>query len=89
MVDVFAHGMLSMAYLGRLLTDWVSPQGLREFTVRFIGIVELGNRLTCSGEVTKVTETGGEWIARIDIQAKNEFGDIKAVGHALIEMDKR
>jgi acyl dehydratase len=23
MDDVFAHGMLSMAYLGRLLTNWV------------------------------------------------------------------
>jgi acyl dehydratase len=23
--DVFAHGMLSMAYLGRLLTNWTPP----------------------------------------------------------------
>ena len=29
MPDVFAHGMLSMAYLGRMLTDW-QPQFLRK-----------------------------------------------------------
>ena len=27
--DVFAHGMLSMAYLGRLLTDWVPQDRIR------------------------------------------------------------
>jgi acyl dehydratase len=31
--DVFAHGMLSMAYLGRLLTDWVDPQAIRSYRV--------------------------------------------------------
>jgi acyl dehydratase len=36
--DVIAHGMLSMAYLGRLLTDGVSQQALRSFRVRFIAI---------------------------------------------------
>ncbi|HEY3709529.1 MAG TPA: MaoC/PaaZ C-terminal domain-containing protein [Amycolatopsis sp.] len=33
--DVFAHGMLSMAYLGRLLTDWVPQERIRSFAVRF------------------------------------------------------
>jgi acyl dehydratase len=36
MADVFAHGMLSMAYLGRLLTQWVDQHQLREFGVRFV-----------------------------------------------------
>ena len=30
MPDVFAHGMLSMAYLGRLLTQWVDQRQLRQ-----------------------------------------------------------
>src|SRR2546421_8947200 len=29
--DVFAHGMLSMAYLGRLLTGWVPQERLRSW----------------------------------------------------------
>ena len=30
MPDVFAHGMLSMAWLGRLLTNWAPQRDLRE-----------------------------------------------------------
>jgi acyl dehydratase len=33
--DVIAHGMLSMAYLGRLLTNWVPRQRIRSYQVRF------------------------------------------------------
>ena len=36
--DVFAHGMLSMAYLGRLLTGWVPQERIRSFQVRFAAI---------------------------------------------------
>lgn len=36
--DVVAHGMLSMAYLGRLLTDTAPQQALRAFRVRFTAI---------------------------------------------------
>jgi acyl dehydratase len=33
--DVIAHGMLSMAYLGRLLTNWVPRQRIPSYQVRF------------------------------------------------------
>ena len=36
--DVFAHGMLSMAHLGRLLTGWAPQSALRCFRVRFTAI---------------------------------------------------
>ena len=39
--DVFAQGMLSMAYLGRLLTNWVDPQAIRHYRVRFAAITPL------------------------------------------------
>ena len=38
MPDVFAHGMLSMAYLGRFLTRWAPQMQLRQFAVRFAAI---------------------------------------------------
>src|ERR1700720_167590 len=38
MPDVFAHGMLSMAYLGRLLSNWVPQEAIRSFAVRFVAI---------------------------------------------------
>ena len=38
MPDVFAHGMLGMAWLGRLLTQWVPQQQIKYFGVCFLGI---------------------------------------------------
>lgn len=38
--DVIAHGMLTMALAGRLVTDWAGDQGaVEEFSVRFSGMV--------------------------------------------------
>ena len=49
--DVFAHGMLSMAYLGRLLTDWVGPQAIRSYRVRFAAITPLHGRPTATADL--------------------------------------
>src|SRR6187455_2888880 len=49
--DVFAHGMLSMAYLGRLLTNWVPQERLRSLRERFLAITPVGAQPTCSGVV--------------------------------------
>src|SRR6478672_1544743 len=43
--DVFAHGMLSMAYLGRMLTDWIPQEALRGFRVRFTAITHVHDRV--------------------------------------------
>ena len=43
--DVFAHGMLSMGYLGRLLTNWVPQQRIRAYGVRFVAITQVGEAL--------------------------------------------
>jgi len=39
--DVFAHGMLSMAYLAQLLTHWTPAETIREWGVRFSAITPL------------------------------------------------
>ena len=68
MPDVFAHGMLSMAYLGRLLTGWVDQRQLRGFGVRFVGITHLGHEITCSGHVVEKFEADGERRVKLEIQ---------------------
>ena len=41
--DVIAHGMLTMAVAGRLITDWAGdPGAVEEFTTRFSGMVPVG-----------------------------------------------
>ena len=39
MPDVFAQGMLSMAWLARMLTLWTAQENLREFGVRFTALM--------------------------------------------------
>ena len=84
MPDVFAQGMLGMAWLGRLLTQWVPQARLRRFDVRFQGITHLGNRITCSGRVVEKFEADGERRVRVEIQTANQYGNPKIVGEAVV-----
>ena len=86
MPDVFAHGMLSMAYLGRLLTQWVDQRQLREFGVRFLGITHLGHQVTCTGKVVEKFEVDGEQLIKVEIQTGNQYGDIKILGDAVMSL---
>jgi len=84
MPDVFAHGMLSMAYLGRMLTNWQPQCSLREFSSRFAAITRLQDVITCSGRVVELLENGGETLARCEIQATRGDGEQTLVGEALV-----
>lgn len=85
--DVIAHGMLSMAWLGRLLTNWVPQQRLRGYGVRFLAMTQVGERITCSGTVTELFEAEGERRARVSVQTANEAGQVKLAGDAVIALD--
>ena len=85
--DVFAHGMLSMAWLGRLLTNWVAQDRIREFGVRFTALTKVGEAITCSGTVTEVFTADGERRARIDIQTANAQGQLKLAGDAVVALN--
>ena len=84
MPDVFAQGMLGMAWLGRLLTGWAPQSRLRRFDVRFQGITHLGNAMHCSGRVIEKLNHEGERCVRIELQSANQFGQAKIVGEALV-----
>ena len=82
--DVFSHGMLVMGYLGQALTDAVRPDAIRSFSTRFAAITQLGAKLTCEGAVTDVFEAAGEKRAKIALTTKDETGEIKLAGEAII-----
>lgn len=84
--DVFAHGMLSMAYLGRLLTHWVPQQALREFGVRFVAITQVGDRLECRGTVTDKLTVDGERRLRLSLETVDANGQIKLAGDAVVAL---
>jgi len=86
MPDVFAHGMLSMAYLGRMLTDWQPQAQLRKFGNRFAAITQLKDVITCSGTVVELIEQNGETLARCEIQAARADGEQTLIGEALVAL---
>ncbi|MCY1216736.1 bifunctional enoyl-CoA hydratase/phosphate acetyltransferase [compost metagenome] len=86
MPDVFAHGMLSMAYLGRLLTQWVDQRQLRSFGVRFTGITHLGHQITCTGRVVEKFEVDGEQRVKLEIETRNQYGETRIVGDAVVAL---
>jgi acyl dehydratase len=56
MDSVIAHGMLTMGLSGRVVTDWVGVEALRELGVRFAGEVRPGDTLTATATVTAVDD---------------------------------
>src|SRR5438045_6734763 len=54
--SVFAHGMLTMAMTGRMLTDWVGDGRLKRFGARFAQQVWPGDTLTARAEVMELRE---------------------------------
>jgi acyl dehydratase len=85
MPDVIAHGMLSMAYLGRLLTNWVPQEAIRSFGVRFAAITHVGDAITCRGTV--VGKDDATRTLRIEVNTRNQAGEIKLFGEALVALD--
>jgi acyl dehydratase len=86
MPDVIAHGMLLMAWQGRLLTNWVPQRDLREFGARFTAITHVGEHITCTGRVAEKAERDGERQVRIEVKTMNDAGELKVVGDAWIAL---
>lgn len=86
MPDVFAHGMLGMAWLGRLLTNWMPQAQLRKWNVRFVGITQLDHVITCSGVVKEIVELDGESTAVVQIQTINQYGEVRIAGEAMVAL---
>jgi acyl dehydratase len=86
MPDVFAQGMLGMAWLGRLLTQWAPQSQLRRFDVRFQGITHLGHAVRCSGRVVEKLVHDGEPCVRVEIQSANQYGQARIAGEALVAL---
>ncbi len=84
MPDVFAHGMLSMAWLARVLTNWVPQSAIRAYSVRFAAITQVAETITCAGVVTEKFEVDGERRVRLSLTTANAEGQVKLAGDAVV-----
>jgi acyl dehydratase len=80
--DVFAQGMLSMAYLGRLLTGWIPQERLRSWRVRFAAITPVHASPTCTGRVVSVTDG----LAVLELQVTLPDGTVTLTGDAVADL---
>jgi acyl dehydratase len=84
---VFAHGMLSMAMTGRMLTDWVGDGRLVKFGVRFVKQVWPGDTLTAVAVVDAIREQDGVAVADLTVATTNQDGDAVVTGTATARLD--
>lgn len=83
--DVPAHGMLSMAYLGRLVTSWVPLDAVRSLKARFSAMTPVHARPHCTGRITAVEESAdGERLARIALTVRLADGTATVRGEAVV-----
>ena len=84
--DVFAHGMLSMAFLGRVVTGWVPQKQVRALGTRFTSITWVGDVITVSGKVTAKREANGEKVVDLEVKCTNQNGQDTLQGHATVAL---
>jgi acyl dehydratase len=84
MGGVFAHGMMSMAFLGQMVKEWCGHERLQKMTVRFMNLTRPGDVLTCKGKVTKKYQKDGKNLVECDIYAQNQRNEIVTKGSAVI-----
>lgn len=86
MDDVFAHGMLNMAYLGRLVTNWVPQSAIRSLSTKFTAITPVNTVITCTGTVSRKSEQGGERRVTLELVATASDGEVKLSGAAIVAL---
>ena len=86
MGGVFAHGMMSMAFLGQMVKDWCGHERMRKIKVRFMDLVRPGDTITCKGNITKKYQSEGKNLIEADIYAQNQKDVVVTRGSAIIEL---
>ena len=84
---VFAHGMLSMGYLGEFLHRAAGGvANVRKFRARFAKLTWPGDVVSCKGVVTAVREDAGRTLVDCDIWTETQSGERKVVGSATLAL---
>jgi len=81
---VIAHGMLDMAFLGQLLTNWVPQKCIRALSARFVAMAFPGDVMTCTGRVVAKAVQEGENRVELELALENQRGEKIQLGKATV-----
>jgi len=81
--DVIAHGMLMMAYLGRVLTNLVPQEKIRSYSARFVAPTPVHAEPTCTGRITAIEEE----LATLELAITLADGTIVVRGEAVVDLE--
>ena len=85
--DVIAHGMLTMALVGKFLTDWAqNPEAIKEFSARFIKpvIVPATGKVDLTLTGTVLEESNG--LLNLTVQATSAGVKVLGMTKALVQL---
>jgi acyl dehydratase len=74
--SVFSQGMHSAALLASFAVDWLGAENVRRFAVRFREQVWPDDVLTCSGEITAISQNGSGCLVTAELSATRQAGDV-------------
>ena len=80
--DVIAHGMLLMAYMGRVLTNSEPQEKIRSYQARFIAMTPVHAQPTCTGRVVAINDG----LASLEIEVKLADGKTVLRGEAVVDI---
>ncbi len=84
---VFAHGMLSMGYLGEFLHRAAGGvANVRKFRARFTKLTWPGDVVSCKGVVTAVRDEPSARVVECDVWTETQTGERKVTGSAVLAL---
>jgi len=87
---VVVHGRLKAAFLGQMLTDWISPDGvLKRFSCRYKGTDPADQDIFMKGSVTSTRSEGSEGLVDLDIWTEQPDGTRTTQGTATVSLPSR
>ncbi len=75
---IIAHGMMVMAYLGRLATAYLGTVEFDRFKVRFVDVTRPGDTLRLEGRVEDVSPAGRGSVVTLSLRAVRSTGEVVA-----------
>ena len=82
-------GIMSMALMGQLLTDWAGPEGVKDLDLVFRQPVPHNRPLRIAATVTDTRQEDGENLVECDIMMTGDQGERYVGGTALLSLRSR